>query len=163
MFFIYKKPTIYFQERTFLLGRKNILITEVSQLANMLLISNKISINKNKQIYFFYFSLFFSIDIFHFPTAVGTVGLFIACESWANYRGKLRQISVSGKGASQEIGSLETGCTNSTWRESRLILPSGLLRGAPYLRSPLIGQPILASWQRIWWWRPVKSCTSIRW
>ena len=55
--------------------------TEVSQVANMLLISNKISINKNKQIYFFYFSLFFSIDIFHFPTAVGTVGLFIACES----------------------------------------------------------------------------------
>ena len=43
--------------------------------ANMLLISNKISINKNKQIYFFiFFSLFFSIDIFHFPTAVGTEG-----------------------------------------------------------------------------------------
>ena len=48
-----------FQERTFLLGRKNILITEVSQLANMLLISNKISINKNKQIYFFYFFFIF--------------------------------------------------------------------------------------------------------
>ena len=49
--------------------------THVSQVANMLLISNKISINKNKQIYFFlFFSLFFSIDIFHFPTAVGTEG-----------------------------------------------------------------------------------------
>ena len=41
----------------------------------MLLISNKISINKKKQIYFF------SIDNVHFPTAVGTEGLFIACES----------------------------------------------------------------------------------
>ena len=50
---------MYLQERTFLLGRKNILITEVSQLANMLLISNKISINKNKQIYFFYFFFIF--------------------------------------------------------------------------------------------------------
>ena len=55
--------------------------TEVSQVANMLLISNKISINKNKQIYFFYFFLFFSIYILHFPTAVGTEWLFIACES----------------------------------------------------------------------------------
>ena len=55
--------------------------TEVSQVANTLLISNKISINKNKQIYFSIFSLFFSIDILHFPTAVGTEGLFIACES----------------------------------------------------------------------------------
>ena len=27
------------------------------------------------------FSLFFSIDILHFPTAVGTDGLFIVCES----------------------------------------------------------------------------------
>ena len=71
--------------------------------------------------------------------------ILICKEENPDYRGKLRQISVSGNGASQEIGSLETGCTNSTWRESRLILPSGLLRGAPYLRSPLIGQPILAS------------------
>ena len=38
--------------------------TEVSQVANMLLISNKISINKNKQIYFFYFS-YFSLLIFY--------------------------------------------------------------------------------------------------
>ena len=29
------------------------------------------------------------------------------------------------------------------------MLPSGLLRGEPYFRSPLIGQPILANWQRI--------------
>ena len=55
--------------------------TEVSQVANMLLISNKISINKNKQIYFFYFFLFFSIDILHFVTAVGSEWLFISCES----------------------------------------------------------------------------------
>lgn len=73
------------------------------------------------------------------------MNILICKEENPDYRGKLRQISVSGNGASQEIGSLETGCTNSTWRESRLILPSGLLRGAPYLRSPLIGQPILAS------------------
>ena len=70
-----------FSRKNVLVRKKEYPITEVSQLANMLLISNKISINKNKQIYFFYFSLFFSIDIFHFPTAVGTVGLFIACES----------------------------------------------------------------------------------
>ena len=31
------------------------------------------------------FSLFFSIDNVHFPTAVGTEGLFIACESWVSY------------------------------------------------------------------------------
>ena len=30
------------------------------------------------------FSLFFSIDVLHFPTVVGTEGLFIACESWEN-------------------------------------------------------------------------------
>ena len=35
---------------------------------------------------FFLFSLFFSIDIFHFPTAVGTEGLFIDCESWVIYK-----------------------------------------------------------------------------
>ena len=38
--------------------------TEVSQVANMLLISNKISINKNKQIYFSIFS-YFSLLIFY--------------------------------------------------------------------------------------------------
>ena len=31
------------------------------------------------------------------------------------------------------------------WRE---MPPSGLERGAPYLRSPLMGQPMCASWQR---------------
>ena len=33
----------------------------------------------NKYIFFF-FSLFFYIDILHFPTIVGTEGRFIACE-----------------------------------------------------------------------------------
>ena len=31
--------------------------------------------------FLYIFSLFFSIDILRFPTAVGTEGLFIACES----------------------------------------------------------------------------------
>ena len=36
------------------------------------------SINKNKQIYFFlFFSLYFYIDVFIFPTIVGTEGLYI--------------------------------------------------------------------------------------
>ena len=37
----------------------------------------KKSINKNKQIYFLFFSLFFSIDIFLFPTAVWTEGHYL--------------------------------------------------------------------------------------
>lgn len=43
----------------------------------------------------------------------------------------------------------DTGCSNLTRLASKLMLPSGLLRGAPYLRSPFMGQPIAASWQRI--------------
>ena len=30
------------------------------------------------------------------------------------------------------------------------MLPSGLLRGAPYFKSPLIGHPIFANWHLIW-------------
>ena len=37
----------------------------------------KKSINKNTQIYFSIFFLFFSIDIFHFPTAVWTEGHYL--------------------------------------------------------------------------------------
>ena len=57
----------------------------------------------------------------------------------------------SGSGASTAICSFDTGCVNSTCRDISEMLPSGLLRGAPYFRSPLIGQPIAANWQRIWW------------
>ena len=42
------------------------------------------------------------------------------------------------------------------------MLPSRFERGEPYLRSPLMGQPMAASWQRIWWCRPVRSSTSMR-
>ena len=45
--------------------------------------------------------------------------------------------------------SFDTGCTNSTLCERREILPSALLRGEPYFRSPLIGHPILANWHLI--------------
>ena len=55
----------------------------------------------------------------------------------------------SGTGASTSISCLDTGWTKRTRRACRQMLPSGLLRGAPYFRSPLIGQPILANWQRI--------------
>lgn len=37
------------------------------------------------------------------------MNILICKEEHPDYRGKLRQISVSGNGASQEIGSLETG------------------------------------------------------
>ncbi len=62
MFFI-DAIVILHKER--ILGWRFIILTEVSQVANMLLISNKISINKNKQIYFFLFFLYFSLLIFY--------------------------------------------------------------------------------------------------
>ena len=37
----------------------------------------------------------------------------------------------------------ETGCTNRTLLACRQMLPSGLERGEPYFKSPLIGHPIL--------------------
>lgn len=55
----------------------------------------------------------------------------------------------SGRGDSMQMFSFETGWTNSTRWLSRLMLPSGLERGAPYFRSPFMGQSILDSWQRI--------------
>ena len=55
----------------------------------------------------------------------------------------------SGKGDSTLIFSLETGCMNSTLRDISDILPSGFERGAPYFKSPLMGHPIAANWQRI--------------
>ena len=45
-------------------------------LSAKLITYNKISTNKNKQIYFSIFSLFFSIDVLIFPTTVGTEGHF---------------------------------------------------------------------------------------
>ena len=79
--------------------QKVILLSEVLQVINMLLISNKISINKNTLVLSGCFvdcivytfnkitkpqnnkTTILNIDILHFPTAVGTEGLFIACES----------------------------------------------------------------------------------
>lgn len=49
----------------------------------------------------------------------------------------------SGRGASSSISSFETGCMNRTLRACRQMLPSGLERGEPYFKSPLIGHPIL--------------------
>ena len=41
------------------LSSRQIILTQLSQATNMLLMSNKISINKNKQLYFFcYFFIF---------------------------------------------------------------------------------------------------------
>ena len=91
------------------------------QVANMLLISDKISINKNKQIYFFIFFLFFSIDILHFPTAVGTEGLFIACESWVksplekvNFTKMLHWLSISYKGKKWDLGLFQVDSVNNS-------------------------------------------------
>ena len=61
----------------------------------------------------------------------------------------LNIFSILGHGASMAMCSWVTGCSKATlWAWSEM-LPSSLLRGAPYLRSPLMGHPILANWQRI--------------
>lgn len=60
-----------------------------------------------------------------------------------------------GTGAMISIASFDTGWINEALWACKLIPPSGLERSKRYLRSPLIGHPILASWHRIWWWRPV--------
>ena len=54
-----------------------------------------------------------------------------------------------GNGASTLIFCLLTGWINSTLRANSEMLPSGLERLAPYFRSPRMGQPIFANWQRI--------------
>ena len=51
----------------------------------------------------------------------------------------------SGTPAETSTTVFETGCTNSTLRLIRDIDPSGLLRGAPYFKSPFMGHPIAAS------------------
>ena len=58
-------------------------------------------------------------------------------------------VELDGKSAVTSITSFDTGCTNFTLRECRQILPSRFDRGNPYFKSPLIGHPILANWQRI--------------
>ena len=52
------------------LSSRQIILTQLSQATNMLLISNKISINKNKQIFFSVISLFFSIDVLFGKTVI---------------------------------------------------------------------------------------------
>lgn len=56
----------------------------------------------------------------------------------------------SGAGAVMTMSCLLTGWTKAICRACKLMPPSLLVRRAPYLISPLIGQPIAASWQRIW-------------
>ena len=85
--------------------------------------------------------------------------LFMFLVKPSSYPNACQRLS-SGRGASTQIVSLDTGWTNEIFRESSEMLPSGLLRLAPYFKSPLMGQPIAANWQRIWWCRPVISCTS---
>ena len=57
----------------------------------------------------------------------------------------------AGTGASRKTSVFFTGWMKRMERAWREMPPSGLERGAPYLRSPLMGQPMWASWQRIWW------------
>ena len=85
--------------------------------------------------------------------------LFMFLVKSSSYPNACQRLS-SGRGASTQMVSFETGWTNEIFRESSEMLPSGLLRLAPYFKSPLMGQPIAANWQRIWWCRPVISCTS---
>ena len=60
-----------------------------------------------------------------------------------------RPFHEAGGGAMMSISSLRTGWMKRISCEWRQIPPSGFERGAPYLRSPLITQPIPDSWQRI--------------
>ena len=79
---------------------------------------------------------------------------------WETTFSKYRHKASSGTGAVTSISCFETGCIKDmrlAWSE---IPPSGLERRAPYFKSPLMGDPILANWQRIWWWRPVLRVTS---
>lgn len=55
-----------------------------------------------------------------------------------------------GTGAVTEISFLLTGWMNPICLAINDMPPSLLERGAPYLRSPLMQQPMPASWQRIW-------------
>ena len=50
-----------------------------------------------------------------------------------------------GTGAMISITSFDTGWINEALWACKLIPPSGFERSKPYLRSPLIGHPILAS------------------
>jgi hypothetical protein len=63
---------------------------------------------------------------------------------------KRDHISPSGKWAVITTFSFFTGCINSSLRAKRLIPPSSFDLGKPYLRSPLTGHPIFASWALIW-------------
>ena len=56
----------------------------------------------------------------------------------------------TGTGAVTTTSVFFTGWMKLTLREWRQIPPSALERGAPYFRSPLMTQPMFASWQRIW-------------
>ena len=69
----------------------------------------------------------------------------------------------SGRGAVTEISLPLTGCTNSMWRASREMEPSGFERLSPYFRSPFMGHPMADNCTRIWCLRPVRSSTSRRW
>ena len=58
--------------------------------------------------------------------------------------------SFKGGFAVMVIISWLTGCLKVIERACKLIPPPSFERGKPYFRSPLIGQPILANWHRIW-------------
>ena len=62
---------------------------------------------------------------------------------------KPRHKGVSGSGAIIRMGAPETGCVKRIRRACRQMEPSGLERGAPYFKSPLMGQPMAASCARI--------------
>lgn len=54
-----------------------------------------------------------------------------------------------GAGASNITSVFFTGWTKATLRACNDMLPSGFERSAPYFKSPFIGHPAWASWQRI--------------
>ncbi len=61
--------------------------------------------------------------------------------TYQRYKDTSFQTVSSGKGASTSISFLDTGWTNCIRRACKQILPLGLLRWAPYFKSPFIGHP----------------------
>jgi len=71
-------------------------------------------------------------------------------KSTKNYKQAFQIASLGGE-AMIFIGSFFTGCIKERVRACKCMLPSLLLRSAPYFKSPFIVQPIAANCARIWW------------
>ena len=76
----------------------------------------------------------------------------------ASYPGDWLDDRLGQIGATISTGSRRTGCS-SVSRQLCRAMPGENSCRLPYFRSPRMGQPIFASWTRIWCLRPVSSST----